>query len=228
MSPFRLPVEPFRDLVIDWLVRQGEDYYNPSHLRAAESDARQARPPWAKISARDYLAMQTGNSRSWIDKLLEGRSQWISFDDADKLMQAMNRTYEWVRSDVYHAVNLKKLDRMHPLQLRRHSGGARRQVSYHNIAALYRAGVSRAEIMERTGCSSNQLDRVVKHYGLSGREHDGKNGVPRSFDYAEALRLHDEEDLTWVEVATRLGVDVRTIYQGMRRVRHGEAELVAA
>lgn len=217
-ASYYLDPEPFRLRLIEWLA--GHERYESRH-----EPIQTGRPQWARISPAEYIAVHMDVSLSWVHKFLEGRQVVLHFDTADRLMCAMNVAHEWLTNpifrEIYESVDLALLDKRKPTTRRRHFGGAQRQVNYQQIVMLFKAGMSRQEIMERTGCSKSQLERCLAVEGLR-RNQLGLAGRQRKLNYAEAKRMHDEEGLTWAEVARRLGVDVRTVYQAMRRVRRGE------
>lgn len=222
---YNLPPEPFIERYLEW---EGRQRYNADDERSMGGTALRANP-WDVISPRDLTAMKMGVSRAWIDRLVRGKYSYIHFDRADSLLCALHQFDAWwhdpVLRELYYGVNLRLLDEARPTHQRRRSGGPQRQVNYLRIKELYEAGVPRSEIMEQTGATKAQMDHAVKIHNLNDWKIQGQNSL-RTFDWAEALRLHEEENLTWVEVADRLGVKVTTVRKAMERVRRGEHPLI--
>jgi transposase len=223
---YYLPAEPFRQATFIWLGLQAKEY-NAWHERGAEGNTHAARPKWSRLSPVEYLEQHMDVSRAWFDKFLSGKSKKIPFDLADQLLMAMNT--HWRRhpvfNEMYYSVDLAHLDKIKPLHNRRHSGGERNHVNYHQIAWHLKSGMTRAEAKEKFGASENQLDRIVAQYDISShksRPFEGRNNNRRSLDYEEAHRLREEEGLSHAEIASRFGVDTRSVTQALYRMRKRE------
>lgn len=197
-----VPAAPIAERVAEWISNHVEDK-DPE-----------------KMGPIEYLAQRLDTDRSWIEKLARGEYERIAFDKADRLMCAMHAVHEWIHHQTYQEFDLKKLDALRPIHTRRRGGGRKRKVSYTKIAYLFQAGMSREDIRKETGATRHQVERALAVEGLR-RNQLGLTGRQRSFNYAEAKRIHDEENLTWVQVADRLDVNVKVLYQAMRRVRQG-------
>ena len=173
----------------------------------------------------ECLAERMEVDRSWLEKLSRGEYEWISFDKADRLMCAMNYVHEWLHHPEYQGFNLKRLDKIRPITTRRHGGG---RVAKWNTALaiqLFKAGTPYEEIAEKVGVDVKTVREMMSLRGLTEKNQLGFRARARTYDYAEAMRLHEEEGLNWVEVADRMGVKANSLRAAMNRVKRGEQEL---
>lgn len=201
-----LPVEPFRRLV---------ERFIEQNSRSTEGDLDDA----AMYNPINQLADATGITTRSITRIRR-ESQWIEFDTADKIVCAVAGGQLWQQDpelrELYYAADLVSLDQAKPTMTRRHGGGLKAQWSTSTADALKRRGASNREIAEYIGVPLHAIEGYFSRHGKT---------KPRKWDYAEGLRLFDEEGWTAKQIAAKFGIHERTVYTTLWRIKNGRQHL---
>ncbi len=81
---------------------------------------------------------------------------------------------------------------------------------------LFKKYPSWSMVAKKMGVSRGSIMNALRPLGYKT---EAKRGQPRTWDVEEALRLKTEEEMSIEDIAVRMGMSRRTIYDGLQKLR---------